>query len=222
MKCWAKNVSPCCSTQSSEHYITKGLFSNKSIYVENAPFLEEKIKEISKASLTRNCLCKKHNELLSIYDDEAIHFGESLKYCLDLSLKRRNSKANKFSIHRKFINNDRFSRWYLKTYLGLVDFFKYPSSISPDLLANLVYSESNISDFLKLEISMSVQENFEIEEKVSIAPLEQNEKSIGMQLSLYGVRLSGIFSDNPVFKQKFITLKFNEHKQGASCLVLFQ
>jgi hypothetical protein len=104
MKCWAKNVSACCNTQSREHYITKGLFSDKMLYVENAPFLGGASKEISKASLTRNCLCKKHNETLTTYDREAIHYGESLKYCLELSLKRRNSQAKKFSVHSKTIN----------------------------------------------------------------------------------------------------------------------
>ena len=163
MKCWAKNVSACCGTQSSEHYITKGLFSNKMLYVENAPFLGGQSKEIAKASLTRNCLCKKHNELLSIYDDEAIHFGDSLKYCLNLSLKRRHSNAKRFSVHRKIINNDKFSRWYLKTFLGLVDFFKHSSLLSTDTLAKLVYSETGISDYIKLEVSMDVQEDFEIE-----------------------------------------------------------
>lgn len=91
MKCWAKSVSDCCSTQSREHYITKGLFDNKMLYVNNAPFLDGKSLEISKASLTKKCLCKKHNEQLSIYDDEAIKFGRSLEYAMALSLERRNS-----------------------------------------------------------------------------------------------------------------------------------
>ena len=221
MKCWAKNVSPCCNTQSSEHYISQGLFSSKMLYVQNAPFLGGVSKEISKASLTRNCLCKKHNEQLSIYDGEAIHYGRSLKYCLELSLKRRKSNAQKFSLHSKTINYDRFNRWYIKTYLGLVEFFRYESAIDKDELAKLVYSTSSIKHYMHLEAAMSIQEEFQIKECVSVAPLEKNEKTIGMQVELYGIRLVGIFSDKAEHIQTPLKIKFNEHKQGLSCVVKF-
>lgn len=222
MKCWAKGVSECCSTQSREHYISKGLFTDKTLFVENAPFLGGVSKEISKASLTKKCLCKKHNEQLSVYDDEAICFGNALKYCLKLSAKRRNSTVKNFSLHRKNIDADRFSRWFIKTYLGLFEFFKYPPAIAPETLAALVFSESAITDFLKLEISMAVAEEFQLVEVVSIAPLERDEKTIGMQVQLYGVRLNGFFSDKPEYNQKPLKIKFNEYKQGKSCEICFR
>ncbi|WP_108651542.1 hypothetical protein [Dongshaea marina] len=222
MKCWAKNVSPCCNTQSSEHYISKGLFSDKMLYVESAPFLGGTSKEIAKASLTRNCLCKRHNERLSIYDDEAIHYGESLKYCLELSLKRKNSNARKFSLHSRIINCDRLNRWIIKTYLGLAEFFKYESAIDKGELAKLVYSDTSIKHYLHLETTMEIQEDFQIKESVSIAPLEKNERTIGIQVELYGIRLNGIFSDKPEYIQSPIRVKFNEHKQGPSCVVKFK
>ena len=222
MKCWAKGVSECCSTQSREHYITKGLFSDKTLLVDNAQFLGGGIKEIAKASLTKKCLCKRHNEQLSEYDEEAIRFGDALKYCLELSAKRRNSTAKKFSLHRKNVDADRFSRWFLKTYLGLFEFFSYPSSIAPETLAALVFSESTITNFLKLEISMAVSEEFQIVEAVSIAPLERDEKTIGMQMQLYGVRLNGFFSDKPECNQEPLKIRFNEYKQGKSCEIRFR
>jgi hypothetical protein len=222
MKCWAKGVSACSSTQSREHYISKGLFSDKTLFVNNAPFLGGESKEIAKASLTKKCLCKKHNEQLSVYDDEAIHFGEGLKYCLELSAKRRNSTAKKFSKHRKCVDADRFSRWFFKTFLGLFEFFKYPSAIAPETLAALVFSESAITRYLKLEVSMSVSEEFQIAEIVSVAPLERDEKTIGMQLKLYGVRLNGFFSDKPEYNQKPVKIRFNEYKQGKSCEIRFR
>lgn len=35
---------------------------------------------------------QKHNELLSVYDDEAIKFERSIEYAMALSLERRNSR----------------------------------------------------------------------------------------------------------------------------------
>ena len=66
-----------------------------------------------------------------------------------------------------------------------------------------------------------MQEDVQIKESVSLAPLEKNEKTIGMQVELYGIRLNGVFSDRPEYVQKPIKIKFNEHKQGPSCLVKF-
>ncbi|RLV57847.1 hypothetical protein D5018_20065 [Parashewanella curva] len=90
MKCWAKTVSECCGIQSREHYLTKGLFSDKFLNVRNARFLTGD-KVIPKNELTKKCLCKKHNELLAPYDNEAIKFGKALEYAGKLSLKRRKS-----------------------------------------------------------------------------------------------------------------------------------
>ncbi len=222
MKCWAKNVSPCCSTQSGEHYITKGLFADKMVRVENAPFLGGQSKVISKASLTRNCLCKRHNELLSIYDDEAIRFGEALKYCQQLSAKRRNQKSKSFSVHRKYVNRDLFCRWYVKTFIGLIEFFKYPSVLDVDILAELVYSNEKIGKYVDLSFSMAMNEEFSIIEKVDIAPLEKNEQTLGMQISIYGVRVNGIFSDKPNFKNEPMKINFKEHRKVLSCVVQVQ
>lgn len=219
MKCWAKKVSPCCSTQSSEHYVSKGLFRGKMLYVENAPFLGGGNKEISKASLTKKCLCKKHNEMLSIYDEEAIRYGEFLKYCSELSLKRRQSSARKFNVHQRVISKDRLGRWFIKTYLGLAEFFRYDSATNKDDLASLVYSEFSIRHYLHLEVAMEKRESFEIKESVSIAALERDEKTVGIQVELYGIRLNGIFSSEPEYMQKPVRIKFSEHKQGLSCLV---
>ncbi|MEE8057243.1 MAG: hypothetical protein V3T17_05335 [Pseudomonadales bacterium] len=219
MKCWAKNVSDCCSTQSREHYITKGLFSDKDLYLYNAPFLGGQSKKISKASMTRKCLCKRHNELLSIYDDEAIKFSNALVYCKELSWKRRKSNAKRFSVHKKEIDRDRFCRWFLKTYLGLSEFFEYPSEINEDILANFVYSKTKITDHIHFQVNMTSNEEFDIVEKVSVAPIQDDDKTIGMQIELYGLRISGRFSENPLEKQKPLKIRFNEYKQGLSCMI---
>ncbi|WP_156501746.1 hypothetical protein [Alteromonas stellipolaris] len=212
-------MSDCCGTQSREHYITKGLFDNKMLYVENAPFLGGESREISKASLTKKCLCKKHNELLSIYDDEAIKFGKSLEYALNLSIKRRDSKLRKFSVHKKKISKELFTRWFIKTYLGLYEFFKYTSEFDESYLASLVYSEDKISDFVTLNFTMLQDEDFEIKQTVSIAAIEKNGRTHGMEIELYGVRIRGSFHKSIQPKIKPLRLKFNEYKQGLSCVV---
>ncbi|ODA33794.1 hypothetical protein [Veronia pacifica] len=169
MKCWARSVSGCCTTQSREHYITKGLFSGKIVKVKNAPFLGGGMKQLSKASLTRKCLCKKHNELLSIFDDEAIRFGKALEYALNLSLERRHSKQKKFSVHNKHIDREKLTRWFVKTFLGLYEFFQYPPAVVESELARLVYSRNKkVANSIQLNIEMQKNENFDIKQVVSV------------------------------------------------------
>ncbi|MEJ8680089.1 hypothetical protein P0C22_16235 [Plesiomonas shigelloides] len=220
MKCWASSVSECCSTQSREHYITKGLFSSKTVEVHNAPFLGGGTKSLSIASLTRKCLCKRHNELLSVYDDEAILFGNALEYALNLSLKRRHSKQKKFSIHNKRIDKEKLTRWFVKTFLGLHEFFKYPSAACESELARLIYSKNEkITNSIQLSIEMLNNEDIEIKEVVAIAPLEQNEETIGMIVELYGIRLKGIFNQHNSLCNTPLKLKFIEHRKGISCII---
>ncbi|USD28439.1 hypothetical protein J8Z24_16255 [Pseudoalteromonas sp. SCSIO 43201] len=220
MKCWASSVSECCSTQSREHYITKGLFSDKTVKVVNAPFLGDGTKVLSKASLTRKCLCKKHNELLSSYDDEAIRFGKALEYALNLSLERRSSKQKKFSVHKKHIDREKLTRWFIKTFLGLHEFFKYPSASDQSELARLVYSKNEkAASSIQLGIEMKANEDFDIKQAVTIASLEQNGTTIGMVVELYGIRLQGLFKKESSVRSKPLKLKFHEHRQGLSCII---
>jgi hypothetical protein len=220
-------VSKCCGTQSREHYITKGLFSGKQVYINGAPFLGGGSKEIAKAKLTKKCLCSKHNSQLSHLDNEAIKFGKSLKYALELSLQRRQAKKKRFSIHREFIDQDIFCKWFIKTYIGLVDFFKKPSLIDSDSLAMLVFSDKSIKRNVELSVAMEVGEDFVIKEVVSVALLYSDDFIVGLQVELYGIRVKAVFSKVEKLSKQFPILQFNErgiNERGKvpSCEIHFQ
>ena len=129
MKCWASTVSECCNTQSREHYITKGLFSGKHVEISGAPFLNGEIKKVSKSSLTKKCLCSLHNSLLSPFDDEAIKFAQAMEHANKLTIERQNSNKKTISLHRRYIDAELFTRWAIKTYIGMLSFFPKPSKI---------------------------------------------------------------------------------------------
>lgn len=222
MKCWAKSVSKCCDTQSREHYITKGLFSGKQVYISGVPFLGGGSKEIAKAKLTRKCLCSKHNSQLSHLGNEAIKFGKSLEYARELSLQRRQSKKQRFGIHREFIDQDIFCKWFIKTYLGLVDFFKKPSLIDSDSLAMLVFSDKTIKRNVKLSSSMAAGDGFDINEAVSVAPLYRDDFTAGLWVKLYGVCIQAEFSKVEKPHNNKLCLKFNGHDNKPSCIIQIQ
>jgi len=219
MKCWAKNVSECCDTQSREHYISKGLFSGKKLNVEGFPFLNGEKKEISKASLTKKCLCSKHNSLLSPFDSESIKFGKALEYAHNLSLKRRNSPDKSFSLHRQIVNAELFSRWVMKTYIGMLDFFPVESAIQVDELANMIFSNKSVRKYVDYKISMNQGDDFQIAETVGVAPLLRDDRIFGLAVDIYGINIHTLFHKAPVATSKLPKIRFCEDPQGLSCLV---
>lgn len=221
MKCWASKISPCDNVQSREHYVSKGLFSSDKVRVSGFPFLNGEVKEIGIESLVTKSLCQKHNSMLSQYDQEAINFALALKYANDLSLKRSKSNAKKFSVHRKKINADRFSRWVIKTYIGLSVFHSEKSEIPIDRLSKLVFSKNRIIRNVHYRIASKKGDEFQTSEVVEVAPLLLNEKAVGMVIKIYGIELSALFNEEGEDYRSLPRIKFNEHTQGLSCVIEF-
>ncbi|MEM5529537.1 hypothetical protein WN093_11990 [Gammaproteobacteria bacterium AS21] len=221
MKCWASNVSECNGRQSKEHYISQGLFSCKMIYVENAPFLDWVDNEISLKSLSKKCLCEKHNSELSNYDQSAVYFGNALKFCRDLFFQQQKNNISEARVHQKNINREFFARWFLKTYIGMSDFFLYEPEISKNKLANLVYRSSSILKYVDLELAMEENERFSVSEKVRVAPLEKLEKTVGMSVEFYGIRVQGIFCEEPLDNLKKMEIQFVGNPNKESVIISF-
>ena len=71
MECWAKDLGNCGGATSREHYISDGIFDGQSITAFGLSWCSEAPVSIGLASATAQILCKRHNEALSDYDDEA-------------------------------------------------------------------------------------------------------------------------------------------------------
>lgn len=219
MKCWAEGVSDCYDNQSREHYITKGLFSGKTVKVSGALFLNGEERIISKASLTRKCLCSKHNSMLSPFDEAAIHFAKSLEYANNLSIERSADTRKKHPVHYKYSDADAFSRWIIKTYINMLEFFPKPSSISEHDLANLVFSRGKVTNYVSYQVSMDIGDVFQVAETVGIAPLTNDSATVGISIWIYGINIQCLIHDAPISNGKLPKVKFNEHGKGLSCVV---
>ena len=114
MKCWAAILGGCEGPQSKEHYLTKGLMSGPTLKLTGLPFCREGYWEVPLAGAASNILCKRHNELLSVADDEAIRLKEATQKAvrpLDLA-----KDAGLFRGPTTFsISGTLFSRWLCKT-----------------------------------------------------------------------------------------------------------
>lgn len=223
MKCWASGVSECGGVQSREHYISRGLFTGKMIRVSGLPFLKGETKEISIDSLTRKCLCEKHNNSLSPFDGEAISFAQALVYARELVEKRKGAKpGTHFSVHHKNVDVEKFCRWILKTYINILEFTDLPSRVSKEVLAGWVYSSDKVSGNVCLEFALDEGDGFEIFEAIDTEFICGPEGIIGMQFSLYGVSIRAVFGKDDNQKKRFKKILFQQERNRTSCVIEFR
>lgn len=119
-KCWASSLGDCCNKQSGEHFFTRGLFRDKNISVKGFEWLNGGVSTIPIATLTVNALCKRHNELLSPLDTEAIKIFNVFEEAERLHNVRKSLKQTKIWDLKVYpVNGKLFERWLAKTLVGL-------------------------------------------------------------------------------------------------------
>lgn len=215
MKCWAHSVSECCDIQSGEHYISKGIFTEKLVAVEGFKKLGANEKIVSINNLVRNCLCRKHNSLLSPFDYAAIKLREAIQ----LSKAATHSEG---SGKQKFIVDfQKFVRWILKTFINFSVEFKYTTAIDLNELAKLVYSNHSLKNYISFTFPLAEgTSSFPI--SVAIAPLEKNGQTIGCELEFCGLLVHCLISTKPEFTYKPIDIKFNRNDQSVAASIIFR
>lgn len=78
MDCWAACLGDCAEGQSREHYISDGIFDGAGIIAFGLKWCKEHPVEIGLESAVARILCKRHNESLSRFDEEAAKLSRFL------------------------------------------------------------------------------------------------------------------------------------------------
>jgi hypothetical protein len=102
-KCWANYRGDCDRGMSDEHLLSKALFPEKVVYVSGFSWCGEKEHRIGINSLQRRFLCTKHNNDLSLTDEEGA----------------RAVKAFALGKTEKALHGPLLERWLLKTAINL-------------------------------------------------------------------------------------------------------
>jgi hypothetical protein len=104
-KCYMRELNSCVAPISGEHIISKSVIEvlqgNSGFSISGVPWLqagEEKI--IGPQSLRANCLCTKHNSMLSPIDDAAHYLFSSLKTYLEVDNGPRHALLSGHDIER--------------------------------------------------------------------------------------------------------------------------
>jgi hypothetical protein len=114
-KCWANSLGDCSKSISGEHLVSKGIFNNREFSVKGFSWCKNEFVTVGINSITRKCLCVKHNNELSQVDDEGIKLFNILDEIA--SLTAPDNKRQK--LINENINGNLIERWFLKSLINL-------------------------------------------------------------------------------------------------------
>jgi hypothetical protein len=195
IKCWAKEISDCCNTQSGEHIVSKSLFDNKMVTVKGFPWCKDEPKEVGINSIVTNCLCKKHNSELSDLDNMAGLFFDNFDKFLDI----KNTREKKNKIHQKKYNKlKRWSkyeihldvkfleRWMLKTFCNVIISTKTDFEITKSIV-ELIYNKKSFYNKTGAGFVVKKGDNMLFQRGVSIMPVYLSNIIKGCRIDFYGL-----------------------------------
>lgn len=196
-ECWAKILGNCDNKISGEHIVSRSFFESTMINVQGFSWCKHEIKTIGISSLTKKCLCKKHNSLLSELDSAASHAASVMKDQNKLSHERSNNTNKNYKRKTYSINATLLERWLLKTLIN----FSYGSEYiigctgietgrpSEDLV-HIVYGHK---EFMRLNGLCVVSKNdlrLRFSERLDFCPLIKDSKYIvGGRFNFWGIQL---------------------------------
>lgn len=119
-KCYAAGLGNCSREISGEHYVSHGFLRQFSVSgiipsIAGLTFLGDETKSLPTDSLRSNILCKRHNEVLSGFDDVGSRFFSAIDR-IDAAYIQNFRDANNESY---LFNGHDIERWMLKTLCGL-------------------------------------------------------------------------------------------------------
>jgi hypothetical protein len=116
--CWAEPLGNCGGGISREHYVSKCLFPDQSIFVQGLDWCLDKPKMVRIESLTAKILCKQHNSALSELDTTAASTFDTMRGFGETNQKRDKFPRLNWAPIQFAIDGPKLERWCLKTLLG--------------------------------------------------------------------------------------------------------
>ncbi|MEW5824057.1 MAG: hypothetical protein AB1766_06875 [Pseudomonadota bacterium] len=101
-RCWAMGYGACDEGISREHFVSKGIFDQKTIFVQGFEWCRDELVEVGLSAITRKMLCRKHNSQLEVVDRGGISAIEAFE-----------------GRGEPLVNGRLFERWLLKTALNV-------------------------------------------------------------------------------------------------------
>lgn len=117
MQCWAESLNECAGGMTKEHFVSKCLATDPDgvMEIRGLSFCISEHQRIPWKSASSNSLCKKHNNILSSVDQEALRFKRLIETIEEIEPPVKDLGVLKEPQHEQ-IKGLRLARWIVKTY----------------------------------------------------------------------------------------------------------
>jgi hypothetical protein len=203
-KCWAESLGDCSDKLTGEHIVSAGLFQNDMVCVQGLDWCKDAPMTVGLANVKRKILCKHHNEIQSVVDDEAIVAFDAFRESVRLTNARVQMPERRWNIVRLDIDGVLLERWFLKTLINVTaggihkigPNSKVPGEPSPDLV-EIAYGRRKFVSDAGLYYSAEAGETITSEDRVTIIPFfdAKNEFVLGGTFYFRGYRFMLILLD---------------------------
>ncbi|WP_432473358.1 hypothetical protein [Amphritea sp. HPY] len=195
--CWANILNDCDGGISREHIVSKSLFIGTKINVQGFSWCKDEPKLIGLANLTKKCLCKEHNSLLSPLDQAGSHAFDVLRKQAKLIDDRAKEPNKKFKKVTFSINATALERWLLKTLINFSyggEYYIGHDSDHPgrasDHLVKAAYGLESFSENNGMRVAYKEGGTINSHDAVQFAPVIKDNKFIyGAKFSFRGILL---------------------------------
>lgn len=218
IKCWASVLGDC-DSQSREHYVSRGLWTNEVLTVVVPSWNGGRPTQIHLNSLFSKILCEKHNKALSNLDREAKKYFKAIGSIIsDVEQKQTLRRSSIWSPLRFDVNGVFLERWLFKLAIGIISVLKKenlwalsgsPSGVPPRRLVRMVFGLEEIPKPFGVYSMLQIGKNPDFMEEVTFAPYTNDkDEYIAAAISIRTIPFLIWMDDSPI-DEKFETLDGN-------------
>jgi hypothetical protein len=193
--CWAYSLGNCGGGISREHYVSKCLFPDQSIFVKGLDWCLEEPKEVRIESLTAKILCRHHNTALSELDSAAGLAFNSMRDFVNTKTKRDRMPYVNWALMQFTIDGPKLERWCLKTLLNfsfnrqlIIGAGAHQAGSVPAILARIAFGLEEFAEGRGLYTAFRQGETFKNEHRVDYTAKAQGPNLMMGMFGLYGFR----------------------------------
>ena len=169
-KCWARAVSDCGGVISREHYITRGIWLNRSLNVGGLPHLRGGRMDVTIDDVVAKVLCQHHNALLGPLDQALVDLINCVREIARLRAAREGSRIKRHREITFVVDGLSIERCILKMVMNVSHVLRRNMDdwAPPEWLPDVIFGKRKLSDGAGLAICVRVGDQIREKEAVRL------------------------------------------------------
>jgi len=217
--CWAASLGNCDGGLTGEHTVSKCLLPKGAVTVKGFHWCLDEPITVGISSLTRNILCRKHNNDLSQVDTYAKTALETLGASMDLATLRNSLRQNHWAIKRYEIDGRLFERWFVKTLVNITFGGAYGIGRNSDVagvpsedIVKIAFGKQSFEGYAGLHALSHKDEQISFRQGIRVVTMLENSNIVMARFAFGGFRYLLSLIPEEYTHHDLSTLLHHEHR----------